>query len=140
MMIGLANTISYAFQAWIPLVMFPTNKAPHYPIGYQVQAGFYGVAIIVTTVWLYLEKRDLRLGKYCVNDLGLPTSPGMEAVGAELEQSEESFDQPVEVFPVKADEISYVAERPDKSWLFLFSNVVYIVDNVLSMECNATDT
>ena len=27
MMIGLWNTISYGFQAWIPLVMFPTYKA-----------------------------------------------------------------------------------------------------------------
>jgi len=75
MMIGLWNTVSYGFSAWMPLLLFPTPKAPHYPIGYEVQAGFYVLSIFITCTWVYLYRRDVRLGKYCTNELGLPASP-----------------------------------------------------------------
>ncbi|EXJ85717.1 hypothetical protein A1O1_06085 [Capronia coronata CBS 617.96] len=75
MMIGLWNTICYGFTAWMPLYLFPTPDAPHYKFGYQVQAGFYGFSILITLTWVYMYRRDERLGKYTTNALGLPVAP-----------------------------------------------------------------
>ena len=108
MMIGLWNVIAYGFQAWINIVLFPTTRAPHYPVGYQVQAGFYGFAIVVTTFWVYLERRDIRLGKRHVNDLGLQISP--DTAGS-------SQSRPPVVEGVDVEEIGYVEARPDKKEL-----------------------
>ncbi|KAK7202716.1 major facilitator superfamily domain-containing protein [Myxozyma melibiosi] len=46
LVVGFGNTINYAMSAWLPLVMYPTNLAPHYPVGYQISAMFYGLAML----------------------------------------------------------------------------------------------
>lgn len=71
MMLDMFNTVAFSIQAWSPLVLFPTPDKPHYPIGYQVQCGFYGLIIVITLVWVSILRQQIRRGTKCVNEAGL---------------------------------------------------------------------
>ncbi|KIY50074.1 MFS general substrate transporter [Fistulina hepatica ATCC 64428] len=55
--IGFLNTASYVFNAWVPNVVFPAAKAPHYPAGYKVTAVFFAIMFLGTLVNAILAKR-----------------------------------------------------------------------------------
>ncbi|KAK4499155.1 hypothetical protein PRZ48_009667 [Zasmidium cellare] len=48
MLVATGNVISYTFNAWLPLGIFPTYDAPKYDYGYQILILFGGLAIIGT--------------------------------------------------------------------------------------------
>ncbi|KXT17051.1 hypothetical protein AC579_4323 [Pseudocercospora musae] len=48
MLVACGNVASYTFNAWLPLVAFPTYDAPKYDYGYQILVMFGGLAIIGT--------------------------------------------------------------------------------------------
>ncbi|CAK1363354.1 Pantothenate transporter liz1 [Cercospora beticola] len=46
MLVACGNVASYTFNAWLPLVAFPTYDAPIYKYGYQILVMFSGLAVI----------------------------------------------------------------------------------------------
>jgi ACS family pantothenate transporter-like MFS transporter len=55
--IGVVETAAFTFQAWVPLFVYPTGDAPHFPIGYEMATMFFALEIVLTLVILYLSKR-----------------------------------------------------------------------------------
>lgn len=55
--IGIVETAAFTFQAWVPLFIYDTGDAPHFPIGYEMATMFFGIEIILTFVILYLSKK-----------------------------------------------------------------------------------
>lgn len=53
--IGITQAVGFAFQAWVPLLIYPANQAPHYKVGYQCAFAFFCVQIIMTCLvgWVY---------------------------------------------------------------------------------------
>ncbi len=49
--------ISYVFNAWVPNLVFPASKAPHYPVGYKVTTAFFAIFSLGSLVAAYLERR-----------------------------------------------------------------------------------
>jgi ACS family pantothenate transporter-like MFS transporter len=56
-MLGLLNTIAYVFSAFIPLLIYPSSKAPKYPVGYKVNAVFWVIFALGGPVGLFMAKR-----------------------------------------------------------------------------------
>jgi MFS transporter, ACS family, pantothenate transporter len=56
-MIGLLNTIAYVFSAFLPLLIYPSSKAPKYPVGYKVNAVFWVIFALGGPVGWFLAKR-----------------------------------------------------------------------------------
>ncbi|CAK4034137.1 Pantothenate transporter liz1 [Lecanosticta acicola] len=57
LLVASGNVISYSFNAFIPLSLFPTYDAPHYDYGYQVMTLFSGLAILGTILMYRLQDR-----------------------------------------------------------------------------------
>ncbi|EME84980.1 uncharacterized protein MYCFIDRAFT_187776 [Pseudocercospora fijiensis CIRAD86] len=57
MLVACGNVASYTFNAWLPLVAFPTYDAPKYDYGYQILVMFGGLAIIGTIAMHVLRVR-----------------------------------------------------------------------------------
>lgn len=55
--IGVVETMAFTFQAWVPLFVYNTGQAPHFPIGYEMATMFFGLEIILTLVILYGVKK-----------------------------------------------------------------------------------
>lgn len=55
--IGLGNTCVYAFNGFLPLGIYKTKDAPHYPLGYKISAMFYVIGIIFTWSFWFITKR-----------------------------------------------------------------------------------
>ncbi|KAH3670253.1 hypothetical protein WICMUC_004906 [Wickerhamomyces mucosus] len=54
--IGIGNTLIFAFTAFLPLAIFKTKDAPHYPIGYQVSIVFWVTSAISNVVFYFYAK------------------------------------------------------------------------------------
>lgn len=52
--IGIVETAAFTFQAWVPLFIYNTGDAPHFPIGYEMATMFFGIEIVLTLVILYM--------------------------------------------------------------------------------------
>ncbi|KAK9473859.1 major facilitator superfamily domain-containing protein [Dipodascopsis tothii] len=81
MIIGFGNVIDYAFQAWIPLVVYQTNQAPHYKYGYQISAMIYALHIISIVMFSFHVKSYHRKRGMIMNEFGLPVP--LEELGSE---------------------------------------------------------
>lgn len=68
---AVGNTIGSAFSMWTPLVLFPTPKAPHYPIGYQVVAALDVVDFMALVAFWYLSRREHKVKGLVKNSYGL---------------------------------------------------------------------
>lgn len=58
--IGVTQAIGFTFQAWVPLLIYPADEAPHYTKGYQCAFSFFCIQIILTCLTKYictLEKK-----------------------------------------------------------------------------------
>ncbi|KAK9466034.1 major facilitator superfamily domain-containing protein [Lipomyces arxii] len=75
MSVAFADTITNAFIAWLPIVIFPTVKAPHYSVGYQVTAGLIGLQIIGVFNFLAWSKWEQRKRGMVFNEFGLAVLP-----------------------------------------------------------------
>ncbi|KAK9377983.1 major facilitator superfamily domain-containing protein [Kockiozyma suomiensis] len=68
---AMGSTISSAIQAWLPLLIFPTPKAPRYPVGYIVTTALGGVEAIGVLHFLWQSKREVRRKGKAFNKYGL---------------------------------------------------------------------
>ncbi|KAK9378178.1 major facilitator superfamily domain-containing protein [Kockiozyma suomiensis] len=68
---AMGSTVASAIQAWLPLLLFPTPKAPHYPVGYKVTVGLVGVEAIGVLHFLWQSKREARRKGKVFNKYGL---------------------------------------------------------------------
>ncbi|KAL2212414.1 MFS general substrate transporter [Sarocladium strictum] len=57
LVIGVVETAAFTFQAWVPLFVYNTGDAPHFPIGYEMATMFFGIEILLALAILYLSKR-----------------------------------------------------------------------------------
>ncbi|KAK7182284.1 hypothetical protein DPSP01_006996 [Paraphaeosphaeria sporulosa] len=55
--IGVVEAIAFTFQAWVPLFIYDTGKAPHFPIGYQMAAMFFAIEVVLTLCVWQIHKR-----------------------------------------------------------------------------------
>ncbi|KAK9236981.1 major facilitator superfamily domain-containing protein [Lipomyces kononenkoae] len=71
LVLGFGNTINYAMNAWLPLVLFPTPEAPHYKYGYQAAIGFCcGDYLSIAAFW-YAVRWDRKRRGMVLNEYGL---------------------------------------------------------------------
>ncbi|KAF2712168.1 pantothenate transporter liz1 [Pleomassaria siparia CBS 279.74] len=61
--IGIVEAIAFTFQAWVPLFIYNTGKAPRFPIGYQMAAMFFALEAVLVLVARVLNKRFPLKGK-----------------------------------------------------------------------------
>ncbi|KAL1644196.1 hypothetical protein SLS58_004476 [Diplodia intermedia] len=58
LLVATGNIFTYAFGAWVPVVLFPTQDAPHYKYGYQFLIAFGFLAVGGMYLLDYLYKWD----------------------------------------------------------------------------------
>ncbi|KAK9472023.1 major facilitator superfamily domain-containing protein [Dipodascopsis tothii] len=75
LVLGFGNTISYTMSAWLPLLMFPSQDAPHYKYGYQLSAAFQAAAIVGILIFLLFTKWEQKKLGLVKNDYGLMVRP-----------------------------------------------------------------
>ncbi|KAK9464873.1 major facilitator superfamily domain-containing protein [Lipomyces arxii] len=74
---AVGNMLMFGFNAWVPVLIFPTYKAPVFLVGYSVNCAFCATGIFgtLTMRWLFIY-RARRLG-YVRNEYGLLVAPEM---------------------------------------------------------------
>ncbi|KXH34347.1 pantothenate transporter [Colletotrichum simmondsii] len=60
LLVATGNIFTYTFNAWMPVVLFPTYDAPKYKYGYQIPILFGGLAVAGMCLLDFLYKRDLK--------------------------------------------------------------------------------
>ncbi|KAK9458944.1 major facilitator superfamily domain-containing protein [Lipomyces oligophaga] len=71
MLPAIGSTISYAINAWLPVVIFPTDKAPEYDVGYEITTGLIGLEFIGILFMLYMSNREAKKRGRVLNKFGL---------------------------------------------------------------------
>ncbi|KAJ8101580.1 major facilitator superfamily domain-containing protein [Lipomyces tetrasporus] len=71
MLPALGSTLSYAMNAWLPVVIFPTQKAPKYIVGYQIITALIGLEFIGVLFMLYMSRREAHQRGRVMNKFGL---------------------------------------------------------------------
>ncbi|KAF1955355.1 pantothenate transporter liz1 [Byssothecium circinans] len=67
--IGIVEAIAFTFQAWVPLLVYDTGKAPKFPIGYQMAAMFFAIEIVLTVgIWAINKRWPLNLAGPSIGD------------------------------------------------------------------------
>lgn len=57
---GIAVVLTYANNAWLPLLLWPANQAPHYKHGYKASIAFVGISFISSILYhIYVYKPAL---------------------------------------------------------------------------------
>lgn len=57
LVIGVVETAAFTFQAWVPLFVYNTGDAPHFPIGYEMATMFFALEIVMVFVIMFLIKK-----------------------------------------------------------------------------------
>lgn len=67
--IGIMNSVGYAFNAWVPLLTFPAGEAPRFAKGFAFSVLAFGVQGVVTgwVAWMWERERRGK-GKKGVED------------------------------------------------------------------------
>ncbi|KAK9472932.1 major facilitator superfamily domain-containing protein [Dipodascopsis tothii] len=68
---AVGNTISYSIGAWLPLLTFPTQDAPHYRWGYGFMAGINVLSAIGVLFFVYMERREIKKKHRVINKFGM---------------------------------------------------------------------
>ncbi|KAI1633527.1 pantothenate transporter liz1 [Biscogniauxia mediterranea] len=55
--IGVVETASFTFSAWVPLLIYNTGEAPKFRIGYKMATMFFALEIVFALIILYCSKR-----------------------------------------------------------------------------------
>ncbi|KAK9322978.1 major facilitator superfamily domain-containing protein [Lipomyces orientalis] len=71
MLPALGSTLSYAMNAWLPVVIFPTQKAPKYTVGYQITTALIGLEAIGVLFMLFMSRREAHKRGRVINKFGL---------------------------------------------------------------------
>ncbi|KAI0384162.1 MFS general substrate transporter [Hypomontagnella monticulosa] len=58
--IGIMNSMGYAFNAWVPLLTFPQIDAPRFKKGFIFSTCAFGAQAIITATVAFMHKRDQR--------------------------------------------------------------------------------
>ncbi|KAI1392784.1 MFS general substrate transporter [Hypoxylon trugodes] len=61
--IGIMNSMGYAFNAWVPLLTFPQVDAPRFRRGFIFSTAAFGAQAIITATVAFMYKRDQKRGK-----------------------------------------------------------------------------
>ncbi|KAI0149924.1 MFS general substrate transporter [Hypoxylon sp. NC0597] len=61
--IGIMNSMGYAFNAWVPLLTFPQVDSPRFRKGFIFSTAAFGAQAIITAVVAFMYKRDQKRGK-----------------------------------------------------------------------------
>ncbi|KAK9447947.1 major facilitator superfamily domain-containing protein [Limtongia smithiae] len=91
MLPAVGSTLSYAINAWLPNVIFPSSLAPVYPVGYQIITGLIGLEFLGVCFMVFMSKREARLRGRVINkyglavdvedaDIGLNSAAGLEEI------------------------------------------------------------
>jgi hypothetical protein len=48
---------SYVFNAWVPLLAYPTGEAPLFKVGYKINAAFWGIYLCGIPIILWFSKK-----------------------------------------------------------------------------------
>ncbi|TDZ30779.1 Pantothenate transporter liz1 [Colletotrichum spinosum] len=56
--IGIMNSLGYAFNAWVPLLTYPQVDAPEFKKGFIYSTAAFGAQAIITATVAYMYKRD----------------------------------------------------------------------------------
>ncbi|KAI0895841.1 MFS general substrate transporter [Annulohypoxylon nitens] len=67
--IGIMNTLGYAFNAWVPLLTFPQVDSPMFRKGFIFSTVAFVAQAIITGTVAFMYKRDQRKGKAQSNDV-----------------------------------------------------------------------
>ncbi|OTA99408.1 hypothetical protein M426DRAFT_67888 [Hypoxylon sp. CI-4A] len=66
--IGIMNSMGYAFNAWVPLLTFPQVDSPKFRKGFIFSTCAYVAQFAITGTVAYMYKRDKKKGKYVTDD------------------------------------------------------------------------
>lgn len=55
--IGVMQTLSFSFSAWVPLFIYDTGEAPHFRIGYKMAALFFAMEIVLVLAIRECQRR-----------------------------------------------------------------------------------
>lgn len=61
--IGIMNSMGYAFNAWVPVLTFPQVDSPMFRKGFIFSTAAFGAQAIITATVAFMYKRDQRRGK-----------------------------------------------------------------------------
>ncbi|KAI1408983.1 MFS general substrate transporter [Hypoxylon sp. FL1857] len=61
--IGIMNSMGYAFNAWVPLLTFPQVDSPRFRKGFIFSTAAFGAQAIITAIVAFMYKRDQKRGK-----------------------------------------------------------------------------
>ncbi|KAI1099960.1 MFS general substrate transporter [Jackrogersella minutella] len=76
--IGIMNSMGYAFNAWVPLLTYPQVDSPKFRKGFIFSTVAFGAQALITAAVAFMYKRDLKRGKVYGNDV--PRSRDEEGV------------------------------------------------------------
>ncbi|KAK9320967.1 major facilitator superfamily domain-containing protein [Lipomyces orientalis] len=98
------NMLMFGFNAWVPVLIFPTAKAPVFLVGYSCSAGFCVVGILGILLMRYLFIRRAKQLGYVKNEYGLliPPELGTEYVPRDEESGGETVSLEKETVAVYA--------------------------------------
>ncbi|TVY93356.1 Pantothenate transporter [Lachnellula willkommii] len=71
LLVATGNIFTYSFNAFLPVILFPTYDAPHYKFGYQSNIIFGGLAFMGVFLLDFLIKRELSHKESRVTTSGL---------------------------------------------------------------------
>ena len=58
--IGMMNSLSYAFNAWLPLLTYPASEAPRFKTGFIFSTCTFGMMFGITGLIAWLRRREIR--------------------------------------------------------------------------------
>ncbi|KAI1378701.1 MFS general substrate transporter [Hypoxylon crocopeplum] len=60
--IGIMNSMGYAFNAWVPLLTYPQVDSPTFKKGFIFSTAAFGAQAVITATVAYMHKRDKKRG------------------------------------------------------------------------------
>lgn len=67
LMIGVIETVAFAFTAWVPIYLYPADDAPRYKYGYPITFMFFTLELVVTLIIAliqYYERKGVLKNKH----------------------------------------------------------------------------
>ncbi|KAK9465547.1 major facilitator superfamily domain-containing protein [Lipomyces arxii] len=100
MLPALGSTIAYAMTAWLPVVIFPTYKAPRYSVGYQITTGLLGLEFMGVLFMLFMSRREARQRGRVINEFGLAVdAEDAMGLGANMHNYSAPGESDIEKYP-----------------------------------------
>ncbi|KAK9452529.1 major facilitator superfamily domain-containing protein [Dipodascopsis uninucleata] len=91
---GLSNGLLFAITSWLPLLIFPTPKAPRFPIGFYCSMGWGILSAIFTLITTWYHRYDIRRRGLAINKYGLiyvPEEANVMVAPDDIDLSEQGY-------------------------------------------------